>query len=175
MTMNGWTVCPGCRLQLPTEDRARDHRVDASAECLHLYGEVVGFATQHPPLMRLHQLTVDAYGAQHGGGGTPPIRLAFSLVGLYLALEQKFTGPQVRAAHQRMGKPDASWPMFAPPEDLGSLTVMTVAERGLMRDSESGHLQAAAAWAQSVWRTWVTQHQDVIELTKRLFPDLACR
>lgn len=90
--MNGWTACPGCRLELPTEDRERDHRVNASPECLHVYGEVTGFATQHPPLMRLHQLTVDAYGAQHGAGGTPPIRLAFSLVGLYLALEQKLTG-----------------------------------------------------------------------------------
>lgn len=101
--------------------------------------------------------------------------MAFSLVGLYLAQEQKLTGAQVRAAHQRMGKPNPSWPTFAPPDDLGLLTVMTVAERGLMRDSESGHLQAVAAWAQSVWQVWVTQHQEVADLTTWLFPDLACR
>ncbi len=101
--------------------------------------------------------------------------MAFSLVGLYLALEQKLTRPQVRAAHQRMGKPDPSWPTFTPPEDPRLLTVMTVAERGLMRDSESGHLEAVAAWGGVGMADLGRAAPEVIELTKRLLPDLACR
>lgn len=88
--------------------------------------------------------------AQHGGGGVPPIRLAYSLVGLHLALERGLTGDEVRATHQRMGRPDASWPVFVPPSDLGPITVMTVAEEGLMVASEAGHAAATKRWAHEV-------------------------
>lgn len=144
----------------------------ASAECLEVCGEVTGFALDTSGLMQVHQLSVDAYGAQHGGGGTPPIRLAFSLVGLYLALDRDLDGEQVRAAHARMGKPDASWPAFTPPDHLGLATIMSVAEQGLMRGSRSGHLDAVTRWAEAVWTGWARQRKDVIALAGRLLPDL---
>ena len=166
---------PGCGLTLPADSAATDRRVNASAECLHVYAEVAGFASQHLPLLQLHQLTVDAYGAQHGGGGVPPIRLAYSLVGLYLALEHGLTGDDVRSAHQRMGKPDATWPTFPAPRDIGPLTVMTVADEGLMSRSESGHRAAVQRWAKEVWRAWRDEHEMVAALTGRLLPDLVGR
>lgn len=94
--------CRGCGLRLPARAVVGDHRVNASPECAQVYAEVAGFALEHLPLLRLHQLTVDTYGAQHGGGAAPPIRLAYSLVGLHLAVEPGLTGEEVRAAHQRM-------------------------------------------------------------------------
>ena len=73
-------------------------------------GEVQGFALHHLQLARdLHQLTVDAYAAQHAprevGVEVPPISVAYALVGLHLALDRGLSGIEVRAAHQRMGNP----------------------------------------------------------------------
>jgi hypothetical protein len=146
--------------------------VNASPACRALYDEVVGFAYQHGHLMRLHQLTVDAYGAQHGGGGTPPIRLAYSLVGLHLALDHQLPGEQVRAAHTRMGKPGPTWPAFTPPQDVGAVTVLTVAELGARLASPAGHAAAVDSWARQTWRAWSGQRGEVEELTRRLLPDL---
>ena len=171
--IDGWTCCPGCGLHLPAEVIAGDGRVNASAECLRVYAEVAGFASQHLPLLQLNQLTVDAYGAQHGGGGAPSIRLAYSLVGLHLAVDRGLTGDAVRVAHQRMGKPDRDWPRFEPPGDVGCLTILTVAEEGLMVEAVAGHQGAALRWAADVWHSWHQQHDLVADLTRQLLPDLA--
>ena len=85
--VNGLTTCPGCGLRAHTGSGIPTGRLNASADCEAIYGEVIGFASEHLELLRLHQLTVDAYGAQHPGPPTKPIRLAYSLVGLHLALE----------------------------------------------------------------------------------------
>jgi len=170
--MVGWTVCPGCGLRLRSEGGERDYRVNASPDCLRVYAEVTGFGAQNPSLLRLNQLSLDAYGAQHGGGGVPPIRLTYSLVGLHLALDHGLTGEQVRAAHQRMGKPNATWPTLTVPSDLGQMTVMTVAEQGLMRHSVSGHEATTRHWAKSVWLAWASQRQLITHLTRRLLPSL---
>ena len=113
--MSGSTTCPGCGLQLPASGLSWDMRRNASSECWQLYGEVQGFALNHLELVRdFHQLTVDAYAAQHAprqaAGEIPPISVAYALVGLHLALDRGACGGKVRAAHQRMGKPDPSWP-----------------------------------------------------------------
>jgi hypothetical protein len=63
-----------------------------------VHGEIIGFELTHVvPLGALHQLTVDAYGAQHPAStprspGVPTIRVAYSVVGLYLALEHGWNG-----------------------------------------------------------------------------------
>lgn len=157
---------------MPRLDAPADHRVNASPECLQVCAAVSGFAFQHPPILRLHQLTVDTYGAQHGGGNSTPIRLAYSLVGLHLALEHLLPGDQVRAAHQRMGKPDSTWPAFTPPENVGPVTVLAVAEQGVMAGSVSGHAAAVEVWAQHVWRSWTDQHAATADLARRLLPDM---
>jgi hypothetical protein len=113
--MSGSTTCPGCGLELPASGLTPDPRGNASPECWQLYGEVQGFELHHIELVRdYHRLTVDAYAAQHAsravGGDVPPISVAYALVGLHLALDRRVSGLEVRAAHQRMGKPDASWP-----------------------------------------------------------------
>src|SRR3982074_1325750 len=77
------TLCPGCGLELLASGLASDPKVFASAECLQVQAEVAGFELAHPALLgRFHQLTVDAYGAQHSGGDGRGGRGAFSLAGL---------------------------------------------------------------------------------------------
>jgi Family of unknown function (DUF5946) len=123
--MSGSTTCPGCGLELPASGLPPDPRRNASPECWPLYGEVQGFELEHPELVRdLHQLAVDAYAAQHAprgaAGDTPPIAVAYALVGLHLALDRGVPGVEVRAAHQRMGRPGASWPRLPAPERTGT-------------------------------------------------------
>jgi hypothetical protein len=119
-----------------------------------------------------HQLAVDAYAAQHAprdrGGAVPPIGVADALVGLHLALDRGVPGVEVRAAHQRMGRPDASWPRLLAPRQRGALTVLDVAAAGAMVDSPAGHARAVRAWAAAVWQAWADEHAAVAALTERL-------
>src|SRR5450759_1993696 len=103
-------TCHGCGAALPRTRWALDLDLRASPECWHAFGLVTTFASRHPDLDRWHQLTLDAYGAQHAGDPTPAIDVARSLVGLQLALEQGFDGPTVGEVRRRMGRPQAWWP-----------------------------------------------------------------
>jgi Family of unknown function (DUF5946) len=173
VVMSGSTTCPGCRLELPASGLPWEQRRNVSPECWHLYGEVQGFELTHRDLVRdYHQLAVDAYGAQHAppgiDGEVPPISVAYSLVGLHLALDRGLPGVEVRAAHRRMGKPDVSWPRLAAPVRRGAVTVWDVAVAGSMAGSVAGHANAVRAWAAAVWQAWASQHGPVTELTDRL-------
>jgi hypothetical protein len=57
------------------------------------------------------------------------------------------SGIEVRAAHQRMGKPDPSWPPLPAPERIGAMTVFDVAAAGAMVGSVAGHAKTVQAWA----------------------------
>jgi Family of unknown function (DUF5946) len=171
--MSGSTTCPGCGLELPASGLTWDPRRNASPECWQLYGEMQGFELAHRELVRdYHQLAVDAYAAQHASrdvsGHTPPMGVAYALVGLHLALDRGVPGVEVRAAHQRMGKPDASWPRLPAPRSTGVVTVLDVAAAGAMVGSAAGHAHAVRAWAAVVWQAWASQHAAVAALADRL-------
>ena len=166
-------MCPGCGLRLPASGQPPDRRQNASPECWAVYGEVLGFELSHiVPLGRYHQLMVDTYGAQHAGQDARSIRVAYSLVGLFLALERGRDGLEVRRAHQRMGKPDPSWPPFDPPPDVGAITVLDVAEAGARGGSVAGHAEAMGRWAQAVWHAWSGLHREAAALAERLLGDV---
>jgi uncharacterized protein DUF5946 len=166
--MAGISVCPGCGVRLPATGLPVDLRRNSSEECWQLCGEVTGFELNHVvELGRHHQLTVDAYGAQHADRDGSGIRVAYSLVGLFLALERGMHGVDVRQVHQRMGKPGPSWPRFPRPDDIGRLTVLDVAMAGARASSAPGHARAVTEWATSVWQAWSAQHQAVAALADR--------
>jgi len=163
------TICPGCQVELPAYGLPAENRHGASVECWMLNGEVTGFELQHlAALGRFHQLAVDAYGAQHAGGDGRGIRLAYSLVGLHLALERGRGGLEVRDAHRRMGRPDASWPAFTRRDGAWASTVLDVAEAGLRAGSVEGHAAAVTRWAADVWRAWAPEHDAAAALCARL-------
>jgi uncharacterized protein DUF5946 len=161
-------VCPGCGVQLPATGLSPGPRGNASEECRLLAGEVTGFELEHlAQLGRFHQMMVDAYGAQHADATGSGIRVAYSLVGLLLAIERGMNGLQVRQIHQRMGKPGPSWPRFPRPAEVGDATVLDVARAGARAGSVDGHARAVENWAESVWRAWSAQHDSVALLAKR--------
>lgn len=167
------TICPGCGVQLEAiEGLSADPAVNASPECRQLDTDVTGFELGQAWLAtRCHQMTVDAYGAQHAGDPTRPIRLAYSLVGLHLALDLGLSGAQVRAAHSRMGRPDASWPPFARPAGKAAKSIADVAHAGVQAGSAEGHATAVLAWARAVWAWWEPAHADVEAMARRLLGD----
>ena len=143
---------------LPVSDWPLGRRVNASSACWHLCTEVMGHEAQHlPALGRFHQLTVDAYGAQHAGVPAPPISTAFALVGLHLALEKGWSGTAIRAAHQALAARHRAWPPFAMPTERGRLTIAHVAA-STTPDEHAGRVQA---WAASVWEAWSSEHDAV--------------
>ena len=149
--------CPGCRLPLPSADRRFDDlRLNASAECWALYGEVTGFALQHTELGRYQQLTVDTYFAQHPGAGTSDLSIEFALIGSHLAIDRAASGAEARDLHQRLGNDRIEWPHLEPPDDLGALTVFDVAIAG-----PPEHAAQVERWASSVWGSWWPRH-DVV-------------
>ncbi len=163
------TACPGCGLRSTEPGIELDRPLNASAACWGLHAELVGFALQHTAsLGRLHQLTVDAYGAAHAGPPTGIRYVAYSLVGLCLALERGASGEEIRAFHARMGPPDATWPSFGPPARQATLTVADVVEAGARAGSVDGHAAMVRAWAEAVWAAWAERHADVRALTDRL-------
>jgi hypothetical protein len=152
------TRCPGCGAGLPESDWPIGRRTNASAACWQLHAQVLGFEAEHlAGLGRFHQLTVDAYGAQHGGGRSPAISLPFSLIGLHLALEERWHGDEVRAAHQALAQQRARWPSFTPPVDPHWLTVAAVAGAS----TPDAHAERVQAWAASVWEAWRFEHDNV--------------
>jgi len=156
----GMSECPGCGLSLPVSDAPFDPRRNASAACWELYMTVVGHELSHiPQLGALHQLTEDAYSAQHAGARVPAIGMAFALIGLHLALDDGWSGNAVRAAHQFLAARHNEWPHFEPPSTPASLTIAHVA--GSPTPEE--HASRVRAWSASVWESWSAQHAAVRE------------
>jgi len=168
---DGRRVCRGCGAGFERTAWALDQDLRASPECWRANGEAAGFAAEHQAVTgAVVQLHVDTYGAQHAGDPTPAIRVAYALAGLHLALERGVDGPGVRAAHQRMGRPQPWWPVLEPPAAPAPVTVLDVLAAGAGAGSPGGHVAAVRRWAASVWASWEPRHADVAALVERLFP-----
>jgi hypothetical protein len=157
------SVCPGCGLQRPSLGLEVDRRVNASGECRNLMNELTYYTLAHGDPAFIHQHVVDAYGAQHVRPSPSTIGAAFTLAGLYLAVERAFTGRQVQKMHMLMASRSKQWPRFEPPGDLGPLTVADVlaAEAGPSRD------EAIMRWCASVWAAWSADHDRVRAMVDR--------
>jgi hypothetical protein len=111
----------------------------------------------------IHQHVVDAYGAQHVRQSASTIGAAFTLAGLYLAVERRYNGRQVQKMHMLMARASKQWPRFDPPDDVGALTVadVLVVEAGPSRD------EAIMRWCASVWTAWSSEHERVRAMVDR--------
>ena len=110
----------------------------------------------------IHQYIVDAFGAQTATREGKPIRVVFSLVGLYLYLEHDYTGRQVQLFHMKMAKRKISWPEISLPEDRGEITVKTVLETqpGQARD------EMIKKWCEAVWVSFSSNRETIKALVE---------
>lgn len=161
------STCPGCGLRLPVSDAPVDQRVNASAECWSLYGELTAYTVTHEDQAFIHQHLVDTYAVQHARESSKPIGVAFGLIGLYLACEKGYTGRQVQHMHMLLANRSKVWPTFTLPVPTGAITVRDVlqAPPGEERDA------TLMRWAASVWDAWSAEHERVQALIAAVMGD----
>ncbi|TCO49125.1 hypothetical protein EV646_103103 [Kribbella antiqua] len=160
--------CPGCHADLPRSDWPGETKYNASPECLEVAGQLLGYEIEHAvELGYLHQLRIDAYGAQHVSPQQPPIGPVFALNGLYMYLERGSGNLDVRTAHSIMANSYDDWPVLTPPSTVGRLTAYDVLNAGSVQDVEA----ALITWADQVWQSWPAADQELIrKLTIALVP-----
>jgi hypothetical protein len=114
------------------------------------------------------QLLVDAHCAQFAAEDTKPIAVAFALIGLYLHVEQRFTGLQIQHVHMRLGGQKHPWPTVVLPAARGTMTAEDVLRvpAGEQRDA------AISDWCRSVWAAYGDSRQQIIDLLRdhRILP-----
>jgi hypothetical protein len=165
------TLCPGCGLVLPGLHLNPPDRFNASGECWQLFSDLSCYSVAKQDTEFIHQYVVDAYGAQHAGGTTRNITVVFGLIGLYLALEQGFTGRQVQLAHMRLAKIRKDWPRLDPPLQQAAITILDV----LMVPDDTGKDAMIRQWMAAVWENWADQQECVREMTRELLHDRRAR
>lgn len=123
------------------------------------YHELSAYTMAHGDSRFIHQHVVDAWGAQSATADGKPIRLIFSLAGLYLHLERGRSGRDVQMIHVQMGRRKREWPRLDLPADRGAVSAVDVmrAAAGPERDA------AIEDWCRSVWNAF-KQHRDAIVL-----------
>ncbi|MGD0208969.1 MAG: DUF5946 family protein [Verrucomicrobiota bacterium] len=153
------SICPGCGLAMPRHAEAvYGGDFNASPECWEVFTEVIGKEFSNVLLFgQVHQLTVDAYAAQHTGGNHRDKSVMVHLSGLYLAFEHGLRSTAVTPLLQQLANVVRVWPHLPPPGDRSALTIFDVA----LAESIENHSKVARAWAKSVWQTWSPHHQEI--------------
>jgi hypothetical protein len=148
------TECPGCRVRLPDMHLDPDGRLHASGECWQTFSDLQCYTVSKQDPGFIHQHVVDAYAAQHAGGLTRPIAVAFGLIGLYLALEKGYTGREVQMAHMKIAKIKKDWPVLESPVRPAGLTVTDVLKEGTDKQKDA----MIRKWMEVVWESWADCH-----------------
>lgn len=152
-------ACPGCGLRLaPVEGPAHAY-IGASPACWALYGQALERGYADPACGEVLQLVVDAYACQHPG--EPERRSAQSVVihlmTLCLFLEGRADPRDGSRLHRRMVESRQRFDWLEPPAERGEVTVVAVTEA----PSTAAYVEAAWAWAGSVWDAWDGHHAAV--------------
>ncbi|MGB9006049.1 MAG: DUF5946 family protein [Candidatus Aminicenantales bacterium] len=152
-------ICPGCGLSLPKSASARySGYYSTSPECWGVYTEVLAKEFSDALLFgQVHQLTVDAYAAQHAGGRHPDKSVIIHLCGLHFMLDRGLPPAGISPLHRRLAGRVREWPHLQPPGDMSTLTVSSVAQA----ESREDHARRARDWAAYVWRAWSPHHQTI--------------
>jgi hypothetical protein len=157
-------ACPGCGLRLPDSGESPPGRCNASAGCLRAYSDLLCYTVAKQDPAFIHQHAVDAYAAQHAGGTTRNIAVAFGLIGMYLALERGYTGKQVQQAHVQIAKIRKDWPRLEPPVHPAPITVRDVLEAPDGPEKDARIRQ----WMAAVWASWADRQPWVRETADAL-------
>jgi hypothetical protein len=157
-------ICPGCHAALPDRHLDPEVRFNASGECWLAFSELACYTIAKQDPAFIHQHAVDAYEAQHAGGFTRNITVAFGLIGLYLALEKEYTGREVQQAHMQIAKIRKDWPRLEPPQQPAELTASDV----LITPPGPGRDALIMKWAAAVWESWADHQAWVRETTDDL-------
>jgi hypothetical protein len=140
-----------------------DGYFNCSPECWVLFEEVLAVSSGDPEKYApVHQLTIDAYAAQHAGGRHPDRSVLVHLAGLHAAFELQMPWADVPAMLKQLAVRVPAWPHLVPPEFPSPLTILEVA----LAEGPADHVARVGSWANSVWHSWADQHDTVARLVK---------
>jgi len=160
--MKSDVLCPGCRLLFKSENLLSSERFNASGECYKLFNKLSAYTLSNSDERFIHQLIVDAYGAQHAGGCTKNITVIFALIGLCLVIEHNYTGRQVQLFHMKI--PKQHWPYLEPPKSSASIKINDVVNAKTNIQKEL----LIRKWVNAVWNSWVEQHKYIRRIVNNL-------
>lgn len=108
------------------------------------------------------QYVADAFAAQTADENTKPIRVVFSLIGLYLRVEKGYGGKQIQQVHMELARHKKLLPQVVLPKDRGFMTAGDVlaAPPGAERD------RAIDAWCRCVWEAFGESHATIAGMLK---------
>lgn len=162
-----YKTCPGCGRKFPDQNWEDSDQYNATGECVKLYHDLSAYLIMNPDITFPTQHAVDAYGAQHSGRKVKNIRTAFSLIGLYLALECGYSGRQVQKAHMELAKRNIKWQSFDLPTCPYSFSVQDV----LLVEEGTNRNEMLMKWAKSVWNTWEHYHEWTSKICEKYLND----
>lgn len=120
------------------------------------FNELSFYTLSHPDKVYfIHQLIVDAYTAQTANKSTKSISLVFSLVGLYLLIEKKYTGLQIQQAHTILSNHKEHLPDIELPNERGKITIVDVLA------NESNRDEMIKKWCESVWLSFESSRDQI--------------
>jgi hypothetical protein len=127
------------------------------------YHELSAYTLTHESREFIHQHIVDAYGAQCATADEPPIRLVFSLIGLFLHVDRGLNGREVQRVHMMLANNSRDWPTLRLPQNRGTMTAGDVLAEppGAARD------RAIDAWCRSVWASYAENKPAVEALLRQ--------
>jgi hypothetical protein len=105
----------------------------------------------------IHQHIVDAYTAQTADSKTKTIAIVYSLVGLYLFIEKKYTGKQVQLTHLKLSKDKSNFPHIILPEKRGEISISNV----LAKKSGKERDIMIQNWCSSVWLSYYESKEKI--------------
>jgi hypothetical protein len=163
----GTSICPGCALDMPRRPGALNTSYyHTSPECWTVFGEVLAAEYSNAVLFgQVHQITVDAYPAQHAGGSHPDKSVGIHLSGLYLVFVKDVRPMAVAPMLHEIASSISAWPEFQRPAAAASHTILDVA---LGAGDWETHVNTVREWGLDVWRSWQPQHRVVHEIVQRV-------
>lgn len=131
------------------------------------YCELSFYTLAHPDVSFIHQHIVDAHTAQTADAATKPIAIIFSLVGLYLFVEKKYTGKKIQQIHMKMAGNKKGWPAIILPAERGNISVSDVLATppGPQRD------EMIYKWCASVWDAYQDNSETIRNIAEAVLPD----
>jgi len=151
--------CPGCGSTAVLADGPRPALLSASSGCWAQYCEVLSRSYGDPEYRRVHQVVVDAYGAQHpaGRGRREAQAVALHLMTLCLIVEDGADPAHGPALHKQMMARRPPFTSLSPPSLAGLTTAADVLKAG----SADEHRRMAYEWGSEVWQAWRPHHATV--------------
>lgn len=153
-------VCPGCGLRVDGTSTVAAPGGVAASECFLRFGELLAASYLSPARRQVHQLIVDTYTVQHGGGtGRREVQaVALCLMTLYLVLHDGVDPREGPALHKRMADSGVLFTWLEPPTPQ-SWTVTVDAPVAVDDDLYTLEVRN---WAETVWSAWKPYQPTVI-------------